>query len=217
MRGSRSKAMAHVKLFRVTEFAESVFQSPLAHRTALHPLLVMLLVALWLASVGHWPLWQTLLLQARAGAASPALLAGLAVNLTATALGLLALTAWRWTFKWGIVLLLFWTALGACAMLLQRDAGQALAVSPLGLLQFLVAPGSLQRLGSLPCLLTLLIAALLPALLVVRGSIRRIPFGASVVTNAIVLVAVYAILTMASGVFGHSSPSVLSVLPLLGG
>ena len=30
--------MAHVKLFRVTEFAESVFQSPLAHRTALHPL-----------------------------------------------------------------------------------------------------------------------------------------------------------------------------------
>ena len=97
------------------------------------------------------------------------------------------------------------------------DAGQALAVSPLGLLQFLVAPGSLQRLGSLPCLLTLLIAALLPALLVVRGSIRRIPFGASVVTNAIVLVAVYAILTMASGVFGHSIASVLSVLPLLGG
>jgi hypothetical protein len=208
--------MANVKLFRVTEFAESVFQSPLAHRTALHPLLVMLLVALWLAGVGHWPLWQMLLQPVRAGAASGVLLAGLATSLTATALGLLALMAWRWTFKWGIVLLLFWTALGACAMLLQRDAGQALAVSPLGLLQFLVAPGSLQRLATLPCLLTLLIAAALPALLVARGRIRRIPVAASVATNAIVLAAVYAVLMLASGTFGHANPSVLSVLPLLG-
>ncbi len=207
--------MANVKLFRVTEFAESVFQSPLAHRTSLHPLLVMLLVALWLASVGHWPLWQTLVQQARAGAASPALLAGIATSLTAAALGLLALTAWRWTFKWGIVLLLVWTALGACAMLLQQADGQALAVSPLSLLQFLVAPGNMARLATLPCLLTLFIAAVLPAWLVLRGRIRRIPVASSLAMNAIVLIAVYAILTRANGLFGHSVPSVLHVLPLL--
>lgn len=209
--------MANVKLFRVTEFAESVFQSPLAHRTSLHPLLVMVLVALWLASVGHWPLWQTLLQQARAGAASPALLAGLAANLTAAALGLLALTAWRWTFKWGIVFLLFWTTLGACVMLLQRSVGEAMAVSPLGLLQFLVAPGNLARLTTLPCLLTLFIAAVLPAALVASGRIRRIPTRASLIMNAIVLVAAYVILTRANGIFSHSMPSVLQVLPLLGG
>lgn len=206
--------MANVKLFRVTEFAESVFQSPLSHRTALHPFWVMLLVALWVATVGHWPLWQTLLIQAKTGAASPALLAGVAASLAAVALGLLALTAWRWTFKWGIVLLLSWTALGACAMLLQQADGQALAVSPLGLLQFFIAPGNLARLGTLPCLLTLLVAAVLPAILILRGRIRRIPVGASLVMNTLVLIAVYLLLTRVGGIFSHSIPSVLDVLPL---
>jgi hypothetical protein len=207
--------MANVKLFRVTEFADSVFQSPRTHRTAMPPLLVMLLAALWLASVGHWPLWQMLLQQVRAGPASGALLAGLATSLTATAMGLLALTAWRWTFKWGIVLLLFWTALGACAMLLQRDAGQALAVSPLGLLQFLVAPGGLKRLATVPCLLTLLVAAVLPAVWVVRSRIRRISLGSSFSMNATILVATYSIFTLASSLFIHTMPSVLDIFPLL--
>jgi glucan phosphoethanolaminetransferase (alkaline phosphatase superfamily) len=214
MESYRPQAMANVKLFRVTEFAESVFQSPVAHRTALHPMLVMVLVALWLAIAGHWPLWQ-MLLRARPGAASPAWLAGLAMHQVVAAMGLLALVAWRRTFKWGIVLLLFWTALGACAMLLRPGFGPAQAASPSALLQFLATPGGLQRLTALPCLLTLLTVALLPAILVVRSRIRRIPRGWSLLMNAIIFAAAYAVLTKETPLPGTTMGSPLDVMALL--
>ena len=163
--------MASVKLFHVTEFAESLFQSPLAHRTALHPLVMLLLVALWLATAGHWPLWQTLLMHTEAGAVRPAMALAVFAHLFLGALIWLALTCWRWTFKPAITLLLVWAALGSCAMWLLRAAGEAMSVSPVGLMQFLLKSENWSRLLSLPCLLTLVAVFLIPALLIWRTSL----------------------------------------------
>lgn len=207
--------MASVKLFRVTEFAESIFASPLAHRTSRHPLVVMLLVALWLATAGHWPLWQTLVTQAQAGAASLPMLLALGAELLLFALFWLALTAWRGLMKPAITVLLFWTALGACLMWLLRSSGEAVAVTPGMLLQFLVKKESWGQLLNWQCGVTLLVVAVLPALLIWRRRIRRIPLMQSLLVNTIILIAVYAFLLWVSGTFSHVVPSPLSVMSWL--
>ena len=199
--------MASVKLFHVTEFAESLFQSPLAHRTALHPLVMLLLVALWLATAGHWPLWQTLLMHTEAGAVRPAMALAVFAHLFLGALIWLALTCWRWTFKPAITLLLVWAALGSCAMWLLRAAGEAMSVSPVGLMQFLLKSENWSRLLSLPCLLTLVAVFLIPALLIWRTPIRRIPLMVSVASNGLLLVASFGLLTFSARLVGHALPS----------
>jgi glucan phosphoethanolaminetransferase (alkaline phosphatase superfamily) len=211
--------MASVKLFHVTEFAESVFASPLAHRTSLHPLGLLLLAALWLATAGHWPLWQTLIGQTQAGAASPAILLALGFELLLFCCFWLALVAWPGVFRWGITVLLFWAALGCCLMWLQRESGEAVAVSASMLRQFLLQKESWGRLLNWPCAITLLLVAALPALLLWRKRIRRIPFMQRLLIIAIILIAVYACLAGVSGIFSHSLPSVLDprmVLRLVG-
>ncbi len=213
--------MASVKLFHVTEFAESVFASPLAHRTSLHPLGLLLLVALWLATAGHWPLWQTLIGQARLGAASPAILLALGFELFLFSCFWLALVAWPGIlFRWGITVLLFWAALGCCLMWLQRESGEAVAVTAPMLRQFLIKKESWGRLLNWPCAITLLLVAVLPALLLWRKRIRRIPVMQRLLIVAIILIAVYACLAGVSGIFSHSLPSVLDprvVLRLVAG
>jgi glucan phosphoethanolaminetransferase (alkaline phosphatase superfamily) len=207
--------MANVKLFRVTEFAESVFQSPLSHRTSLHPLWVMLGVALWIATVGHWPLWQTILLENNVGAASSILLLALAGQLLLSALIWLAPFGWRWSLKWAAPLLLLWVALGSCAMWLLRAAGEAVSVSPVGLAQFLLKSENWSRLLSLPCMLTLAVVFLVPALLIWRVPVRRIRWMVGLVLNSVVLVVSLGLLTLATKLVGHSLPSPLDPTPLL--
>jgi lipid A ethanolaminephosphotransferase len=200
-------------LFRVTEFAESVFQSPLSHRTSLHPLWVMLGVALWIATVGHWPLWQTLL-QAGTGAASPAMLAALAAQLALGALLWLALFGWRWSLKTAITLLLLWAALGSCAMWLQRAAGEAVAMAPGALLAFYLKGENWARLQSWPCVATLLGVAVLPAVLIWRGRVRRIPFVQRLFLIVLLVVAAVALLAVLDGRFSHTLPSPLDPLAI---
>lgn len=207
--------MANVKLFRVTEFAQSVFQSPVTHRTSPHPLWVILAVALWIGTVGHWPLWHTMLLQADPGTANPLLTLVLAAQVTLGALLWLALFGWRWSLKWAATVLLFWAALGACAMWLQSAAGEAVAVSPGDLLQFLLKSENWARLQSWQCVATLLGVAVAPALLVWRGRIRRIPALQRWVMVALLLVASYALLTWLGGYFSHALPSPLDPLAIL--
>ena len=206
--------MAKVKLFRVTEFADSMFQSPVSHRTSPHPLWVMLAVALWIATVGHWPLWQTLLLKAGPGAASPLLALVLVAQLTLGALLWLALFGWRWCLKLAITALLFWAALGACAMWLQGAAGEAVAVSPGGLLQFLLKSDNWARLQSWQCLVTILLVAVVPALLVWRGRIRRIRFVQRVLMVVLLVAATFVLLNVLSGYFSHNLPSPLDPLAI---
>lgn len=207
--------MSDVKLFRVTEFAESVFQSPLAHRTSIHPFWVMLLVALWVATTGHWPLWLTLIEQLRAGATGWSVLLVLGTKFMLSALLLLALTCWRWTAKPAIALLLLWAALGACVMALNRSAGEVVALSPQALFQFMLALVNWKRLLELPCLLTLLLVWLIPTVLIWRGRLRRIPSPERFGINAVVLVASYGLLVGAGGLFSHSVPSHTDPLAVL--
>lgn len=208
--------MASVKLFRVTEFAESLFQSPQAHRTAWHPLALMLLVALWLATVGHWPLWHTLLLRTEPGATGPLLATAVLAQLTLGSLVWLALSCWRWTFKPAMTLLLIWAVLGSCAMWLQIASGQAAAVTPAALAKFLANPAHWARLFNWQCGATLLVVAVLPAILIWKARIRRIALSHSLVINAVVLVAAYALLTWLDGQFSHVTPSPMDPLTVFG-
>lgn len=208
--------MASVKLFRVTEFAESLFQSPQAHRSALHPLALMLLVALWLATVGHWPLWQTLLLRAEPGAVRPVMALAVASNLILGALIWLALLCWRRTSKLAATLLLVWAALGSCAMWLQSSTGQAVAVTPAALGKFLANPAHWARLLNWQCAATLLVVAVLPAMAVWRSRIRRISLSHNLLLNVAVLLAAYVLLTWLDGQFSHVTPSPMDPLAVVG-
>lgn len=208
--------MADVKLFRVTEFAESLLQSPQSLRSAIHPLWVALLVALWIATVGHWPLWQTMILQTEPGALRPALTLALVVQIALATLFWLALTGWRWLFKSAVTFLLVWVALGCCAMGLQLADGEAVAMSPSRLLQFVSQPVNWGRMLNGPCLLNLLVIAVLPAILIWRGRIRRISVTSRILMNAGLMLASYVLLTWSLGVSGHALPSPLDPMGLLG-
>ncbi len=201
--------MADVKLFHVTEFAQSMLQSPQSLRSAIHPLWVTLLVALWIATVGHWPLWQTMLLQTEPGSIRPALTLLLAAQIGLGALFWLALTGWRWLFKTAITGLLIWTALGCCAMGLQLASGDAVAVSPSTLLRFVSQPVNWGRMLNGQCLLNVLLIAVVPATLIWRSRIRRIPVTSRIVMNAGLLLASYVLLRWSLGQAGHALPSPL--------
>lgn len=201
--------MADVKLFHVTEFAQSMLQSPQSHRSAIHPLWVTLLVALWIATVGHWPLWQTMVFQTEPGSIRPALTLLLAAQIGLGALVWLALTGWRWLFKTAITGLLIWTALGCCAMGLQLASGDAVAVSPSTLLRFVSQPVNWGRMLNGQCLLNVLLIAVVPATLIWRSRIRRIPVTSRIVMNAGLLLASYVLLRWSLGQAGHALPSPL--------
>ena len=208
--------MASVKLFRDTEFAGSVFQSPLANRMALHPLALMLLVALWLATIGHWPLWQTLLLRAEPGATGPLFAASVLTQLALAALIWLAVSCWRWTFKPALTLLLIWAALGCSAMWAQSAAGEAVAMAPADLWRFVSNPAQWHKLASWPSLLSLTIVAIIPSILIWRGRLRRVPPGYQLLQNALVLIASVAIFMWLSGRMSHTTPSPLILMSGIG-
>ena len=208
--------MADVKLFRVTEFAESLLQSPQSHRSAIHPLWVVLMVAAWIATIGHWPLWQTMVLRAEPGAVRPLLTLLLASQLALGALFWLALAGWRWLFKTAATALLIWTALGCCAMSVQMASGDAVAISPGELLQFVSQPVNWGRILNWQCLLNILVIAVLPAALIWRGRIRRIPATSRVFMNVGLLVASYVLLRWSLGQAGHALPSPLDPMGWFG-
>ena len=207
-----------LKLFRVTEFAESVFFTLESQRHAVHPATVLLLAALWLASVGNLALWQSLwptlflslprsltaLADADTGPAWPgvagaARLAGLAILVMAAALAPLALTGWRWTLKPGITLLLFAAAFGTCVLWQQQQTGEAAGVNTALLTQLVFGPNrNLGRFFNWECALTVLLVAVLPALLLWRIAVRRISFTRNLLTNAAFLIAAYAVWTGAT-------------------
>lgn len=199
--------MADVKLFHVTEFAQSMLQSPQSHRSAIHPLWVTLLVALWIATVGHWPLWQTMLLQTEPGSIRSALTLLLAAQIGLGALFWLALTGWRWLYKPAFTLLLVWVALGCCAMGVQMASGEAVAISPGKLLEFVSQPVNWGRMLNLHCVLNVLVIAVLPATLIWRGRIRRIPATSRILMNVGLLLASYVLLRWSLGQAGHALPS----------
>lgn len=198
-----------LKLFRVTEFAESVFFTPESQRHAVHPAAVVLLTALWLASAGNLALWQsleqTLLLALPqslgtiAGQGNTASLLVLPMLLLAVSVVLVTLVCWRWTLKPGITLLLFATAFGTCVLWQQQAIGAALGVTPALLSKLVLGPDrNLGRFLNWECAVTVLLVAVLPALLLWRVRVRRISFTRTLVVNALFLIASYAVWTGAT-------------------
>ena len=209
-----------LKQFRVTEFAESVFFTPQSQRRAVHPATVVLLACLWLASVGNLALWQllwpTLFLSMPAGLTAlpesgspawwPALqgvvrLMALSVTLVGAMLVPVTLVCWRWTLKIGVTLLLFAAAFGTCILWQQQQTGETAGVNIALLTQLVFGPGrNLGRFFNWECALTVLLVAVLPAVLLWRISIRRISFARNFLTNAMLLIACYAIWTGATAI-----------------
>ena len=198
-----------LKLFRVTEFAESVFFTPQSQRGSVHPATVVVMTALWLATVGNLALWQTLWqtlvlalpqgLDAMQGQGSPASLLALPVLLLAVTLVPVTLVCWRWTLKPGITLLLFAAAFGTCVVWQQQQIGAATGVNSALLTQLAFGPGrNLGRFFNWECAVTVLLVALLPALLLWRTRVRRISLVHNISSNAILLVASYALWTGAT-------------------
>ncbi len=204
-----------LKLFRVTEFAESVFFTPESQRHAVHPATVVLLTSAWLASVGNLALWQSLwhtlvlalpfavdALPGEANAAiasSGASLLALPVLLFAVVLVPVTLVCWRWTLKPGITLLLFAAALGTCVLWQQQATGATGGVTPALLTQLVLGPDrNLGRFVNWQCALTVLLVAVLPALLLWRTRVLRIPLGRRVLMNATFIIASYALWTGAT-------------------
>ena len=200
-----------LKLFRVTEFAESVLFTPEAQRNAVHPATIVVVTALWLASVGNlalWQsLWQTLLLSlpqgldAGPGQGSPASLLALPVLLLAVVLVPVTLVSWRWTLKIGITLLLFAAALGTCVLWQQQATGATAGVTPALLTQLVLGPDrNLGQFFNWECALTVLLVAVLPTLLLWRSAVRRISFNRNILINASFLIASYAAWTGATAI-----------------
>ena len=201
-----------LKLFRVTEFAESVFFTPQSQRHAMHPAGVALVAAIWLATVGNlalWQsLWQTLVLALPFGmdalpgqARSVVTLIALPVLLLAVALVPVTLVCWRWTLKPGITLLLFAAALGTCILWQQQATGATAGVTTALLSQLVLGPDrNLGRFFNWECALTVLLVAVLPALLLWRTRVLRVSPARNLLTIAILLVASYALWTGATAI-----------------
>lgn len=202
--------MSDVKLFRVTEFAQSTFTSPQAHKNAIHPLWVLLIIAVWVTTVGHWPLWN-LFLQPDSQV-SGLLLVYFALQWMAGSLMIMAVLCWRWTLKIVITLLVFWSALGACQMITLAESGQAIGVTPQTLLAFLLDSQNWSLLSSRITMFTILHGAIVPAFMLWAGHVRRIPFNQQLLINAVVLVGSYGVLVWTRGQIGHAIPSVVNPL-----
>jgi lipid A ethanolaminephosphotransferase len=116
-----------LRLFHVTEFAQSQLLSPASQRNASHPYVVVLLFSLWLASIGNLALWQALYRVPDSGAGK-VWWSGivLALMMYCAVVMLLCVLNWRWTLKLLLTLLLLLAAFNAYYMLSQNagiDAG----------------------------------------------------------------------------------------------
>ncbi len=176
-----------LKLFHVTEFAESALLSPEAQREAIHPVTLLLLTSLWLVIVCNVPLWHELSrLPLETGQRWwLGLRLGLLMVFALTAL--LSLLCWRRTFKLALALLLLLAALNAPLMWRQAtffDLSAGLA--HLG--AQLRAGASWQLVG------VFLALGLLPVLWLWRLPVRRIPLLANLLQNIVLFVLASALL-----------------------
>jgi lipid A ethanolaminephosphotransferase len=106
-----------LKLFRNTEFAQSTLRSHVQDSQATHPVSLVLLASVWIAILGNFALWQTLLQLPGSGMFQVLLRClVLALQVALALSALLSLLAWRWTLKPAILLLLIVSALGAMSM-----------------------------------------------------------------------------------------------------
>jgi lipid A ethanolaminephosphotransferase len=169
-----------LRLFHVTEFAQSQLLSPAFQRTAIHPYVVVVLFSAWLASACNLPLWQALSRLSEAGAGKVWWIGiGVAVMMTCAFVMLLSVLTWRWTLKFALTILLLLAAFNAYFMLVHSafiDAGM--------INRILKNPGvQLRALLNWQLFTIVTLLGLLPAILLWRMPLRRTPLLRNLVQN----------------------------------
>lgn len=100
-----------LRLFHITEFAESSMFTPATQRESMHPFALMLLVCLWVALVGNLPLWQRLWNVPGLGAGQLLWISIILALMMTCALSILSsLLNWRFVVKLALTLLLLLSA-----------------------------------------------------------------------------------------------------------
>jgi lipid A ethanolaminephosphotransferase len=159
-----------VRLFHLTEFAESALLTPQAQREATHPFILLLAIGTWLATATNLPLWFALLRETMPEAGRPWWLGAGLVVLGAVALCAgLTLVAWRWTLKPVLISLLLLAALNTHLMLKHGMYLDAAAIT-----RALKAHWpEVRTFVSWQLVATVTILGVLPAMLVWRQPLRR--------------------------------------------
>jgi lipid A ethanolaminephosphotransferase len=106
-----------LRLFLITQFAESRHLTPLMQRHAMHPYLMMVLLSAWIASVCNFSLWQAMrqLPQLPQGSVFTVGLA-LILLIMGAMMVLMSVFNWRYIFKPAMTALLLLVAMNLYAM-----------------------------------------------------------------------------------------------------
>lgn len=174
-----------VRLFHLTEFAESAFLSPQVQREATHPFALVLMAGAWLASATNLPLWFALLRDSASPPTAWWLAPGLLLLMVLASCALLSLLAWRWTLKPAVTLLLLLAALNTHLMLKHGVYLDAAAMQRL--LQ--ASWPEVRAFVGWQLLATVLILGVLPAMLAWRLPIRRRTPWRNLWQNAVLVLA----------------------------
>jgi lipid A ethanolaminephosphotransferase len=147
-----------------------------------NPLTLALLGSLWIASLGNWPLWRTLLgLPEAAGRHGPLFVAGFAALLAALTFVLLSLAAWSRAIKPVLALFLVPAAAGAHFM---GSYGVVIDTTMMtNVLQ--TNPGEARDLLNLRLLASLVVIAVLPIVWMWPRRVRRLGGRAQLGRNAL--------------------------------
>lgn len=169
-----------LKLFHITEFAESAMLTPERQRQSLPPVFVVGFASLWLGLVCNYPLWHRLAQLPLDGQTLVWLGVRLGLLMVFTTMLLLSLLCWRYLFK---------TALSVLLLLAGLNCGVMLALGqPLDLTAGATALAAQLRLAYSGQLAGLFVAlGLLPALWLWRQPLRRVPLLANLLLSSLVL------------------------------
>lgn len=180
-----------LRLFHVTEFAESRLLSPASQRDARHPFVVMLMFSLWLAGGCNLALWKALSRQSDLGTVAVWLIGVDLVLMMACALVImLSLLSWRWTLKPSLSLLLLLAAFNAHLMLTQ---GVFIDIDLIR--RILQNPGlQLRALLSWQMIITVMLLGVLPIIWLWRMPVRRTPLLRNLKQNLVLFTAASLIL-----------------------
>jgi lipid A ethanolaminephosphotransferase len=171
-----------LRLFHITEYAQSVFLSPESQREATPAWVVLLASGLWLALVGNGALWLALFKLPAFSTATPwGLIVTLALMVMCAISMLLCVLNWHFTLKPAITLALLLAAFNTHGLLTQNgflDSHliQRMANEPQEVLL---------RLRSWGLFFTLIVIGAAPALWLWRTSIRRVTLVPNLMQNII--------------------------------
>jgi lipid A ethanolaminephosphotransferase len=170
-----------LRLFHITEYAQSQFLSPETQRQSSHPWVILLVSSLWLAIPGNWVLWHTLLnLPGHSIGDKPwFLIVSLALMLTFAISLLLCVVNWHLTLKPVITLMLLLAAINTEGMLTQDKLLDANLLS-----QVLQAPSAQVRaIFNWRFFTILMLLCVAPAIWLWRTAVRRFTLVPNLIQN----------------------------------